>query len=279
MKTIGVIGLGIIGEVWAKNYATAGALVASWNRTPKPHVPGWKASAADVAAAADVIQIVVADPSAVESVLTQIAPQLRPGKVVLQSSTIDAASSARFAALVEKTGARYVAALFTGSKPAAEQRQTVFYLGGDRALIAELEPLLALISSKRFIIGTNEQACAFKLAMNLNIAAQMQGLAEALTMARRAGISDDVFFEALSQNVSYSGLVKLKEPKLRAGDFGPQFSVKHMHKDLRLATAGTGGIKYPALDAAREALREAEARGMGDEDYSAVIKLLAGRTS
>ena len=60
--------------------------------------------------------------------------------------------------------------------------------------MAELEPLLALVSAHRFIIGTNEQACTLKLAMNLNIAAQMQGLSEALTLARRAGVTDKVFF-------------------------------------------------------------------------------------
>ena len=274
MNKVGIIGLGIIGEVWARNYAAAGVLAATWKRTPKPDVPGWKDTPEAVAEAADVIQIVVADPAAVEGVLTRILPKLGPGKVVVQSSTIDAESSAKFEARVVATGARFLAALFTGSKPAAEQKQTVFYLGGDRALIAELEPVLATISAKRIVIGTNEQACTFKLAMNLNIAAQMQGLAEALTMARTAGVSDDVFFTALAQNVSYSGLVKLKEPKLRAGDFAPQFSIKHLHKDMRLASATAGCTDFPVLEALRESLKTAEARGLGDEDYSAVIKLL-----
>lgn len=274
MKTVGILGLGIIGEVWARNYAAAGCLVGTWNRTPKPDAPAWKDSPEAVAEAADVIQIVVADPAAVESLLKKILPRLGVGKTVVQSSTIDAASSTRFEQLVTTTGAGYVAALFTGSKPAAEQRQTVFYLGGDRGLIAELDPLLSTISSKRFVIGTNEQACTLKLAMNLNIAAQMQGLGEALMACRWAGISDDVFFEALSQNVSYSGVAKLKESKLRAGDFAPQFSVKHMHKDMRLMSAMAGCADLPLLDTVREALKTAEVRGMGDEDYSAVIKLL-----
>ena len=274
MNTIGILGLGIIGEVWAKNYATAGRLVGTWNRTPKPDAPAWKESPEEVAELADVVQIVVADPAAVDSVLQRILPKLRAGKVVVQSSTIDAASSTKFEQQVTATGARYLAALFTGSKPAAEQRQTVFYLGGDRDLIAELEPLLSLISSKRFVIGTNEQACMLKLAMNLNIAAQMMGLSEALMSCRWAGISDDVFFEALTQNVSYSGVAKLKEPKLRAGDFAPQFSVKHMHKDMRLMSAMGGCADLPLLDTVREALKTAEARGMGNEDYSSMIKLL-----
>jgi len=271
---IGVIGLGIIGGVWAKHYQAAGALAGAWNRTAQPDFPGWLPTPEAVAKAADVVQIVVSDFAAVESVVNRILPVLGPGKIVVQSSTIDAEGSARLAAAVETRGARYLAAPFTGSKPAAEQGQTIFYLGGDPALIAELEPLLSLVSARRFIIGTNEQACTLKLAMNLNIAAQMQALSEALTLTRRAGVSDEVFFSVVARNVSYSGLTKLKEEKLRTGDFSPQFSVKHMHKDMRLASKTAAGDDFPVLDAVREALKTAEARGMGDEDFSALIKVV-----
>ena len=271
---IGVLGLGIIGGVWARHYHASGVLAGAWNRTSQPDFPQWLPTPEAVAAAADVIQIVVADPAAVESVLARILPALGPGKIVVQSSTIDAESSAKFAALVGGRGSRYLAAPFTGSKPAAEQRQTIFYLGGDRGLIAELEPLLALVSSLRFVIGTNEQACTLKLAMNLNLAAQMQALSEALTLSRRAGITDDVFFEALGKNAGYSGLTKLKEPKLKARNFAPQFSVKHMSKDMRLAMHTAGGAGLPVLGTVRAALHAAEARGLGEEDFSALIKLL-----
>jgi 3-hydroxyisobutyrate dehydrogenase-like beta-hydroxyacid dehydrogenase len=271
---IGVLGLGIIGSVWARHYHAAGVLAGTWNRTAQPDFPASLPTPEAVVAAADVVQIVVADPAAVESVLTRILPVLGPGKAVVQSSTIDAESSATFAGLVAARGARYLAAPFTGSKPAAELKQSVFYLGGDRALIAEIEPLLALVSAHRFAIGTNEQACTLKLAMNLNIAAQMQGLSEALTLARRAGVADEIFFNALAKNVSYSGLTKLKEGKLRAGDFSPQFSVKHMHKDMRLTSRTAACADFPVLEAVREALKTAEARGMGDEDFSALIKVL-----
>ncbi len=274
MKTIGVLGLGIIGGAWARNYAESGVLAGTWNRSPQPDSPKWCDTPEAVARAADVVQIVVADPPAVESVLARILPALGPGKVVIQSSTIDAASSARFAAQVEGRGARYLAAPFTGSKPAAVQRQTVFYLGGAADLIAEIEPVLQLISAHRFTIGTNEQACTLKLAMNLNIASQMQGLAETLTLVRRAGVDDAIFFAALAQNASYSGLTKLKEPKLRSGDFAPQFSVKHMYKDMRLAAATPGAADLPLLATVRTALGTAEQRGLGDEDFSALIKLL-----
>lgn len=271
---IGVIGLGIIGAVWVRHYEAAGVLGGTWNRTAQPDFPRWQDSPEAVAAKVDALQIVVADPPAVRTLLARIRPALGPGKIVIQSSTIDPKSSDEFHALVTAAGARYLEAPFTGSKPAAEQRQSVFYLGGDDALIAEVEPVLALVSQARLRIGDHRQAASLKLAMNLNLAAQMQALAEALTLSRRAGIADEVFFGALARNAGYSGLVKLKEPKLRAGDFAPQFSVKHMLKDVRLASAINGCTDFPVLDTVRESLAAAERAGWADEDFSALIKLL-----
>lgn len=274
MKSIGVLGLGIIGGVWARHYAAAGILAGAWNRTPQPDFPKWQSSPAVVANSADVIQIVVADPPAVKAVLEAIAPELNPSKIVVQSSTIDPQSSDEFRTFVLSRGARYLEAPFTGSKPAAEQKQSVYYLGGEVALIAEIEPILALVSATRFRIGTHLQATSLKLAMNLNIAAQIEGLAEALTIARNADIPDDLFFEVLSKNVGYSGVTKLKQPKLQQNDFSPQFSVKHLLKDLRLASRMNGCQDFPVLDTMREQLAGAERAGFGNEDFSAVIKLL-----
>lgn len=141
-------------------------------------------------------------------------------------------------------------------------------------MIADAEPTLALVSATRLHIGDHRQAAALKLAMNLNLAVQTQGLIEARAVAAAHGIGDDVFYGALARNVGYSGLVKLKEPKLRAGDFSPQFSVKHLHKDMRLASAAARCAELPALDAVREQLKTAEARGYGEEDFIALAKVL-----
>lgn len=279
MKTIGVIGLGIIGRIWAGHYSSAGVLAGTWNRTPQPAAPEWRSMPEAVAHTADVIQIVVADPPAVQSVLDRIVPLLRPGKTVVQSSTIDPASSEQFRQLVISRGAHYLEAPFTGSKPAAEERKTVYYLGGDETLIAEMEPLLAIVSETRFHIGNNQQAATLKLAMNLNIAAHMQGLAEALTMARRVGLGDDLFFKALAKNVSYSGVSRLKEPKLRAGDFSPQFSVKHLLKDLKLAAQTVGEESLPLLETLQGIYHAAALEGLAEQDISAVIKQLAQKSA
>jgi 3-hydroxyisobutyrate dehydrogenase-like beta-hydroxyacid dehydrogenase len=274
MKTIGVIGLGLIGSVWAKHYSTAGVLAGSWNRTPQPESPKWLPTPEAVASASDLIQIVVADPPAVKSIIERMLPVLGPSKTVIQSSTIDPESSDEFLRLVTATGARYLEAPFTGSKSAAEQKKNVYYLGGDAALVNELIPTLSLVSELRFHIGTHQQAAAIKLAMNLNIAAQMQALSEALVFVRRAGISDETFFSVLYTNVSCSGLVKLKEQKLRTNDFAPQFSIKHLLKDMRLASRTNGCADFPILDTMRAQLHAASEAGYGDEDFSALVKML-----
>lgn len=274
MKSIGVLGLGIIGGVYARHFYAAGVLQGAWNRTSQPDFPQWKETPEAVAAAAEVVQIVVADPPAVREVLARILPVLGPGKIVVQSSTIDPQSSDEFLQLVTARGARYLEAPFTGSKPAAEQKQTVFFLGGEAALIAELEPELSIISAARFHIGTHQQACAIKLALNVNAAAQMQALSEAITITRDAGIDDDIFFRVIAKNVGYSGLTKLKEPKLRAADFSPQFSIKHMLKDLRLASAMNGCTDLPVLETVRDCLNRAAQAGHADDDFSALIKVV-----
>lgn len=273
MQTIGVIGLGIIGTPWAERYRAAGRLAGVWNRTAKPDFPNWKPSAIEVAVAADVTQIVVADPPAVSSVLDAIAPALGPGKVVVQSSTIDPPSALAFETRVRGTGAAYVESPFTGSKPAAEAGAVVFFMGGEPSVLDAVEPLLALVSETRFRFASTAQAAAIKLAMNLNIAGQMQALSESLTFARRAGITDDFYFQVLAKNVSQSGLARLKENKLKARDFSPQFSVKHMHKDMRLASE-VAGRDLPLLETVRERLGLAEQQGMGDDDFASLIRLL-----
>ena len=192
---------------------------------------------------------------------------------MIQSSTIDGESATEFAQMVEAAGARYLEAPFTGSKPAAEQRKTVFFLGGDAAIVAEVAPLLSKISTTRFHIGEPKQATAVKLAMNLQIASISQTLCEAITLTRSAAISDDCFFEVMKANVAWSGLAELKEPKLRDADYSPQFSIKNLHKDMRLAKK-TAKRELPQLERTLQTLAEAETAGLGEEDFISMIRLL-----
>lgn len=273
-ETVAVLGLGIIGGTWARHFEEDGRLVAAWNRTPKTDFPKWVDDPVKAVEAARVIVIVLSDPPAVEALLERIAPHLRGDHLVIQSTTIDPESSRRFEGRVKAAGARYVEAPFTGSKPAAESRQVVYYLGGDPADIAAAEPLLAPVSSARLTIGTCAQAAALKLAMNLQIALQAGALCESLSFAREAGVGDEVFFDALRKNAASSGVTALKESKLREAEYSPQFSVKHMLKDMRLLLGTDQGPTLPLAGGIGEVLARTADGGCADEDFIAMMKNL-----
>ena len=272
--TISVLGLGIIGSAWAKNLIADGHAVRCWNRTPRDF-PNFHASIRDAVKGAEFIIVVVADPPAVQSVLDQITPELGRGRLLIQSSTISAKWTLKFAEQVQRAGALFLEAPFTGSKPAAEKRQTVFYLGGDAAVVEKARPVLERISSTRVHIGPLGTASTLKLAMNLNLANLAQGLCESLALVRAAGISDDTFFKALANNVGRSGLSDLKEPKLRQRDYSPQFSLKHMGKDLRLAleTAAEYSLKLGQTEHLKKEYEEGFAAGWQDDDFLGLMRL------
>ena len=272
-KKTAVIGLGIIGSIWARHYEAEGLLAASWNRSPKPDLQLRQTDLERCPEAASYLHLCLYDADSVRSVLQQIIPHLKPSHTVIQSSTIDGESATEFAGAVAATGARYLEAPFTGSRPAAEERKTVFFLGGMAEVVADCEDLLSRLSAKRFHIGMPAQACAIKLAMNLQIAGISQALCEALTLARSSGIEDATFFEVMRANVSWSGLSELKEPKLRTQDYSPQFSIKNLHKDMRLARK-TAQQPLPQLERIVDCLAAAEDAGLGDDDFIALIRQL-----
>jgi 3-hydroxyisobutyrate dehydrogenase-like beta-hydroxyacid dehydrogenase len=119
--------------------------------------------------------------------------------------------------------------------PADSTPPAIFLFGGDADVAEKMRPVLEPISSAILHIGPLGTASSPKLAMNMQIAGIGQILNESLALCRSVGIPDDIYFAALSRNVAHAGLTDLKEPKLRKHDYSPQFALKHMDKDLRLA--------------------------------------------
>lgn len=267
---LALYGLGIIGAVWARNLAADGHRVRAWNRTPKPDHPCFCADPRQAARGAQLVAIVVADGPAVMGVLDAILPMLAPGTVVANHATIGVDETRAAAARVRAAGCRFLDMPFTGSKPAAEQRQTVFFAGDDDGALAAVEAAYRGISKAIVPLGAVGNAMAVKLALNLMIATSFQSLAEGLRLARGAGLSDEAFFRCLDLNVARSGLVDLKKPKLLAADWAPQFSVKHLNKDLRhaLRLAASHGVRLPQATQLQQAYAAAESDGLGEADFS-----------
>ncbi len=270
---IAVIGLGIIGRAIAANLRRKGFPVYVWNRSPRP-VPNFVGSPGELAGICDYIQIFVSDDEALLQTVEQLSEKLTSRHVVLAHSTVAPDSMRAAAEIVERRGAQFVEASFTGSKPAAEKGELVYYVGGTEAALREARPILEASSKAIIEIGTVGQASAIKIATNMITAASAQAAAEALALVQASGLPLEKFVEAMRANASYSGTLALKLPKMLDRDFEPQFSVKHMLKDMQIASqiALSHYLDLGVTAAARDQLLEQMQWGHGDDDYSSVAR-------
>jgi 3-hydroxyisobutyrate dehydrogenase-like beta-hydroxyacid dehydrogenase len=272
-KNVGIIGLGIIGSRVADNLRRQGFHVFVWNRNPRP-VPNFVGAPAELAEMCDYIQIFVSDDDALLDVIRQMAPALAPRHIVIAHPTVAPHSMLSAADLVERRGARFVEAPFTGSKMGAEKGELVFYVAGDEVALKEARPILEASSKEIIEMGEIGQATVVKLATNIVTGASVQALAEALALINHAGVSSDKFVAALQNNASNSKTLSMKLPKMIEGNFEPHFALKHMLKDMLIA--GRLGLSHhlelAVATATRDRLLEQEQRGYAEEDFSVIAR-------
>lgn len=275
-KNVGLIGLGIIGTRVAAGLRAAGFQVYVWNRSAKPS-PNFLGSPGEIAQAADIIQIFVADAAALFEVIESMADTLTPEHVVVCSATVGPEAVIEAARFVQSRSASFLDAPFTGSKVAAEKRQLVYYIGGDDAVFQRAKPVLEATSKAIVRIGEIGHAATVKVVTNMISAVTVQTLAEGLAIVQRAGLDPAVLAAAIEQNACRSGVVELKLPKMAAGDYEPHFSLKHMFKDVQLGIqmANSLDLEIPVTTVTAGVMYGAMNRGWADLDFSALYKVYA----
>jgi 3-hydroxyisobutyrate dehydrogenase-like beta-hydroxyacid dehydrogenase len=279
---VAFLGLGIMGRSMATNLVKAGHEVAVWNRTPgKEEVEGARtaSSPAEAARGVDVIWMCVSDTKAVEGVLfgEQGAQEsLTEGMIIADSSTISPSATRQFAERVRAKGVRYVDAPMTGSKTGAANGTLIFMVGGEESAIEKLKPLFAVMGKKIFQMGETGKGQATKLVMNLQIALIYEGFAEALTLATKLGVDVEALVPLIQASMVNSGVVEYKAPFVLKRDFSPNFPLRLMHKDLKLAleAAKELRVRLPGLETVEEIYDVADEDGHGDLDYAATLTLL-----
>src|SRR5437868_13341580 len=272
-KNIGVVGLGIIGQRVVNNLRERGYHVFVWNRTPKP-VPNFVGSPAEVAELCDYIQIFVSDDDALLQMIQRMMPNLTAHHIVMAHCTVSPDTMRAAAEMAARRGAHLLDCPFTGSKTAAEKGELVYYVGGDEAALSQARPILEASSKEIIEIGKVGDATTIKVATNMITAASVQAAAEALALVSKSGLSAEKFAAAMRNNGSNSATLDMKLPMMMEGNFEPHFSVKHMLKDVVIATrlARNFGIEFGATDASRHGLTEEMRQGRGDADYSSLFR-------
>lgn len=278
---VAFLGLGIMGRPMAANLVKAGHEVTVWSRTPGKTVEGSQSasSPAEAARGAEVVWLCVSDTKAVENVLfgpQGVQESLAQGVTVVDSSTISPSATRNFAERVRTRGAEYVDAPVTGSKAGAESGTLIFIVGGEEAAIEHLKPLFAAMGKQFFRMGETSKGQAAKLVMNLQIALIYEGFSEALTLATKLGVPAETLLPLVQASMVRSGVVDYKAPFVMKRDFSPNFPLRLMHKDLRLAleAAKEARVKLPGLETVEEIYEMATEDGHENLDYAATLTLL-----
>jgi 3-hydroxyisobutyrate dehydrogenase-like beta-hydroxyacid dehydrogenase len=206
--------------------------------------------------------------------MQRMTPNLTAHHIVMAHCTVSPDTMRAAAEMAERRGAQLLDCPFTGSKNAAENGELVYYVGGDEAALNRARPVLEASSKEIIQIGKVGDATTIKVATNMITAASVQAAAEALALISRSGLPAEKFVTAMKNNGSNSATLDMKLPMMMEGNFEPHFSVKHMLKDVVIATrlARNFGIEFGATDASRHGLTEEMRQGRGDADYSSLFR-------
>ena len=285
---IGVVGLGLMGEVFSQRLIAAGFDVLGFDIDPKKgetlSTMGGRAAASmgDIAHDSSPIILAVFNTDQVEEVVEKdLLPALgeNSGKIVICTSTCDPDRIAALAARVAKRGLRFLEAPVSGTSDQVRRGDGVGLLGGDLSIAAEVAPVLDALFPKRFHVGAAGDGGRAKLAVNLILNLNRLALAEGLVFASRLGLDPDAFLRVAQNSAAYSQVMETKGPKMVRSDFRPEGRVRQSLKDvhLMLEQAQRKGQQLPALEVDAALLEACVRHGEGDLDNSVIIEEIRRR--
>jgi 3-hydroxyisobutyrate dehydrogenase len=289
MQKIAFLGLGVMGTGMATRLLSAGFPVTVWNRNAARAEPLREKGAAiassprEAAAGADVVIAMVADDSASRGVWTGqdgALAGLRDGGVAIECSTLSPAWVTELAGLADARGASFLDAPVTGSKPQAASGEVLFLVGGDPAALASVRDVLRPMSRDVVHMGAVGSGARMKLVNNFMSAVQAVALGEALAFSHECGLDPVGAMHVLANGAPGSPLVKTVGARMLARDYGVNFFLRLMRKDISYASeeARRHGVELRTAAAALARFDEAIAAGWADADFAAVAEAIAGRT-
>ena len=285
MTTIGVVGLGLLGHAVASRLLEAGHAVVGYDvlddRTAALVGRGGKGlgSAQAVAAAAEAVCVVLPSLESVERAILGpggVLAGARPGQVVIQISTISPALTVRLATQVSERGLAFLDCPISGTSTQVARGDGIFMVAGERAVFERWRPVLEAVLPRSFYIGPAGQAMTLKLVANLLVALHSAAAAEALSMARRAGLDAGLALEVLRAGAGTSRMLDVRGPGIVRGEFPPQMKLDLFMKDLHLIqnAAAAVGAALPLTDTAERLYATAQAAGHGGADLSVVVRVI-----
>ncbi len=282
----GFFGLGIMGSRMAMNILRAGFDITVYNRTESKSTDlatagaGVASSCSQLAGISDIFMTMLSGPGAIEqNALGEngFLTIMKPGSTWLDFSTVNPRFSLRMAHEARERNIRFVDAPVAGTREPAAKGELIVFAGGSATEISDLKPIFDAIGKKTVFLGDTGKGTAAKMIVNLMLSNAMNAFAEALSLGTALGLDQGTMAEILIGGPVTAPFLASKNNKIAMDDYSVDFPLKHMLKDIFLATeeAYYHDLALPQTSAVRELYALAVKQGLGDQDFSAIYKLLA----
>jgi len=279
------IGLGIMGSRMAQNLSKNNIDLTVYNRTPiKENIFERNdiiiaTSLQSAVKDADIVFSMLSTPEAIKEVFfgkTNTLSFMKENAIWVDCSTVNPSFSLMCSKEAKLNNIRFIDAPVAGSKPQAANAELVFFIGGTKKIIKEVEPYFNMMGKKVLQIGAIGKGTSFKMLVNIMLAQSMLIFSEAVLLGEKLGISNDFLLDLLPNLVVSAPFTKFKAGTIKNSNYNVQFPLELMHKDLHLATLTAYEQNQPLFLAnlTKELYAQAKKNGMGRLDFSAIHKYL-----
>ncbi|WP_445613866.1 NAD(P)-dependent oxidoreductase [Geobacillus sp. YF-1] len=286
MKTIGFIGLGVMGKSMARHLLKAGYPLLVYTRTKEKandllaEGAAWKETVADLAREADVVMTMVGYPRDVEQVYfgeDGILENARPGTYVIDMTTSTPTLAQSIYEAAKRKGIHALDAPVSGGDIGAREGTLTIMVGGDEDVFLACKPILERLGTNIILQGKAGAGQHTKMCNQIAIATNMIGVCEAIAYAKRAGLDPFKVLESIAKGAAGSWSLSNLAPRMLAGDFAPGFYVKHFLKDMNIALeeAERMNLPLPGLALAKRLYEELAQAGEENSGTQALYKRYA----
>lgn len=282
-KTVGFIGLGIMGKSMAGHILKAGYPLVVFNRTKEKanelleQGAEWVDSPAEVASKADIVMTMVGFPNDVEDVYlgdNGLFSRGREGSYFIDFTTSSPTLAKKLYDEGKKRGIHVLDAPVSGGDIGAKNAKLSIMVGGDQEAFESVYPLLELLGNNINYMGTAGAGQHTKMANQIAIATNMIGVCEALVYAKKAELDVQKVFDTISTGAAGSFSLSSYGPRIIKEDYSPGFFIKHFIKDMTIALneAEKMGIEFPGLALAKKMYEQLAREGEENSGTQALIK-------
>lgn len=286
-KTVGIVGLGIMGGAIARNLVDRGWRVIGFDTDParRAELALAKVVITDdvdqLARAAAIVMTSLPSPAAAMDVAQAIVNSRQPPRIVVELSTLAIADKLRFEALLKTAGHIALDCPLSGTGAQAKNRDLVVYASGDSGAIAQCVSLFSDFAKQSADLGRFGNGSRMKFVANHLVAIHNVATAEAMVLAQRAGLDPKMVVDMVGPGAGGSRMFQMRAPMMVEGIYEPAtMKVSTWKKDMAIIAefADDVGCATPLFDLTQPVYAEAMAMGLGDQDTAAVFEVLRKTT-